>query len=113
MGVVTSIIAAICEKADEIGACEVKTVVLSVGEARDIHESLLQRYFDYFSRGTKAEGVEVTVRRIPIKYRCVTCGSIYDYQLDQETEPECKDHPDGSVKIISGTELFIEEIGVV
>lgn len=113
MAVVTSIVDAVCEHAAALGAARVVTLTLRVGAARDIHEPLLQRYFDYFSRGTMAEGVEVTMVVIPVRYRCSRCGRVYDYDLDGDVEPGCGEHPDAPVALVSGTELSIENIGVV
>lgn len=113
MAVVTSIIDAVCEHATALGATRVVALTLHVGAARDIHEPLLQRYFDYFSRGTMAEGVKVTMVTIPLRYRCAHCGRVYDYDLSANAEPACEQHPDAPVALVSGTELSIEDIGVV
>ena len=154
MAVVTSIIDAICEKAAEEGATRVVACALHVGEIRDIHEDLLQKYFDWFSRGTAAEGVQVAMHVIPLRYQCQECGRIYGYNLKDERiadpfgdpledpafqegdtgdhvereegtcgcghghrmakqRPHCFDHPEASIAVISGTELFIGDIGII
>lgn len=112
MAVVTSILDAVCERAQEEGATRVVSIDLRIGEMRDIHASLLQKYFDFFARGTMAEGVDVTMEMIPLRFQCDSCGRVYDYDFDDGT-PRCVDHPDATVTVVSGTELIIENIGVM
>lgn len=112
MAVVTSIIDAVCERAQEEGATKVISIDLRIGEMRDIHASLLQKYFEFFARGTMAEGVEVTMEMVPLRFRCDSCGRLYDYDFD-DGAPFCEDHPESSVTVVSGTELIIEKIGVI
>ncbi|MEG2726514.1 MAG: hydrogenase maturation nickel metallochaperone HypA [Eggerthellaceae bacterium] len=141
MSIVTDIIKAVAKKAEELDATQVKTIVLQVGEVRDIHEDLLQRYFDYFSKGTVAEGVEVTMVVVPLRYACQQCSRVYGFDLyageikclDEEqlaklqeeslapdrpsakerTSPHCPFHPHAPVDIVSGSELTIIEMGVI
>lgn len=140
MAVVTNIIDTVCSHAAEIGASRVVSLTLHVGEVRDIHEELLQRYFDHFSRGTAAEGIVVDMVVVPLRYRCDECGSVYGYDLKAERilcpeplrslqdgplgcacghahprgeRPRCLIHPNAGITVVSGTELFIEDIGVI
>lgn len=138
MAVVSDIVEVICERAEELDARQIVTLELHIGAMRDIHEPLLQRYFDFFSRGTIAEGVQVRVETIPLRYRCDVCGCEYEYDLkngkvvsynagsqsdiqtknlarylEEAAAPCCALHPDGGVSLISGTELSIEKIGVI
>ena len=128
MAVVRSIVDSISEHAERMGAARVASVTLNVGAARDFHEPLLQRYFDYFSRGTVAEGVKVDMVVIPLTYQCEECGAVYGYDIASERitaldrdeaespavgEPRCLRHPGAAIRMLSGTELFIEEIGVI
>lgn len=113
MAVVTSILDAVCERAQEEGASRIVSIDLRVGEMRDIHEPLLQKYFDYFSRGTLAEGVEVTMESVPLRFRCDQCGQVYGYDLDGDAMPRCPNHPHSGITVVSGTELSIEKIGVI
>lgn len=138
MSVVTSIVDAICEHAESIGASRVCAVRLAIGEMRDIHEPLLQRYFDFFSRETIAEGVDVEVEHVPVMLRCGECGGLYRYDhvrdlvfpaaagpgapareipigesLVSGAGPRCPEHPDAGAGLAGGTELSIESIGVI
>lgn len=131
MAVVSAIIDAICEAAAEDGASEVLSCTLTVGAARDIHEDLLQTYFDWFSRGTAAEGVKVILNTVPLRYCCEECGRMYAFDLTEQriidpwgdplpaqidpgpgSQPACIAHPDARIRVVSGLELAIEEISV-
>ena len=132
MAVVSYIIDAICEAAAEDGATKVLSCTLAAGAARDIHEDLLQTYFDWFSKGTAAEGVQVILNTIPIRYCCEICARMYAFDpkegritdpwgdpLPSEkdpgtgSQPLCPEHPDAKIRIVSGLELAIEEITVL
>lgn len=153
MAIVTSIIDSVCEHAVEIGANRVVKLTLYVGEVRDIHEPLLQRYFDHFSRCTIAEGVKVSMVTVPLRFCCDECGAVYGYDLVNERvlhpgslvdaggseeyvainpdryssdggrtcghahakgeSPHCILHPEAEITVVSGTELYIEDIGVM
>lgn len=126
MAVITDIIDAVCREAKLAGAHRVVSITISVGEIRDFHEDLVQDYFNWFARGTLAEGAIITMNTIPLKYACDECGSIYHLDLPTmsvwsdsnqpvrfETEPSrCPMHPDAETHIVSGNELFIEDIVV-
>lgn len=136
MALVTEMIAAIEEKAKEVEAERVCSVTLRVGEFRDIHLDLLQKYFEYFTRETVAEGMEVTADVVPARYVCERCGSVYHYDMaslgieresgpaasplpegraeeTQSGRPHCFDHPDAQIRLITGLELEIIEMAVL
>lgn len=112
MTVVTSILDAVCERAREEGATRVVTIDLRVGVMRDVHVSLLQKYFEFFARDTLAQGVEVRVEMVPLRFKCDVCGCVYEYDPSDDM-PRCAVHPQAAVTVVSGTELVIDQIGVV
>lgn len=81
MALVTDILDTVCAYAEKEGAKRVVGMTLVCGEVRDIHEDLLQRYVDWFSRGTLAEGIAVKMLTVPLRFRCRECGEIYRYDL--------------------------------
>jgi len=51
--------------AQECKARRVVSIHLQVGELRDVVEEWVQRYFDYLSEGTIAEGSKLVFKRTP------------------------------------------------
>lgn len=133
MSVVGAAVDAICQEAQAVGAEKVVMCRLLVGEARDFHEEFVQAYFDWFSKGTPAEGVKVIMDVAPLRYACDVCSHEYGYDvhesrivfLDPEEErehagdnggyseePQVFCHPGAGFHVTHGYELEIVEIGV-
>lgn len=87
------------------------SITLKVGGLTDLQGNWLQRYFDYLSRGTIAEGAELIIIPGGVQLRCDHCRTLIETtreKLQDEICPHC-----GSVdglSIFSGREYFIEEM---
>lgn len=87
----------------------VRRVVLKVGHMRQVDPELLVFAFDVTSKGTLAEGAEVSILQIPNVLKCNTCG--------QTTAPEtavflCQSCGSMDVELLSGMELMIDSLEV-
>jgi len=71
----------ILKHAETNKASQVMRVSLKIGELRDIADEWMQRYFDYISRGTIAEGATLKIERSPIIFRC-QCGETFSMNID-------------------------------
>lgn len=98
--------------ADENQARRVVNIHLLVGELRDLTEEWMQRYFDYLSRGTIAEGGKIIIKRIPATLECADCADSFKADIRQNNIfcPGC-----GSAKneLVAGMEFLIESIEVI
>jgi len=65
-----SIYRSVMKKADECGATAVVRVVIEAGELREYVELILQKYWDYVSRGSLAEGAKIELITLPATVRC-------------------------------------------
>ena len=83
-----------------------------MGELRDITEEWVQRYFDYLSRGTIAEGGKIFIKRIPASLKCLECGEIFKANMRQENIlcPGCKGTKN---ELVAGSEFLIDSIEVI
>ena len=52
---------------------------------RDLTEEWMQRYFDYLSEGTLAEGGKIIMTRIPVAFRCEACAHTFSADIRQNT----------------------------
>ena len=48
----------------------IAVIHLRIGALSDLEDGWLQRYFDYLSRGTLADGARLAIERMPIVVRC-------------------------------------------
>jgi hydrogenase nickel incorporation protein HypA/HybF len=98
--------------AEENQTHQVVSIQLQVGELRDFTEEWMQRYFDYLSRGTIAEGGKISIKRIPVTVKCIECAHSFNADIRQDNIlcPDC-----GSTKneLVSGDEFLIESIEVI
>lgn len=98
--------------AEENAAKRVLSIQLQVGELRDLTEEWMQRYFDYLSEGTLAEGSKILMTRIPVSFRCEACAHIFCADIRQSNLP-CPICSHESCELITGNEFLIESIGVI
>lgn len=98
--------------ADRTGASRVDGVVLRVGELNDFESEWVQRYFDYLSRGTIAEGATVTLRVIPIVIECARCGEEFRIPRERMADFACPECGCGEGEMVAGRELVIDRIEI-
>lgn len=87
-------------------------VTLKVGALRDLEEEWVQRYWDYITRGTYAEGSKVTIDVVPTTCECSKCGNIFGYDVFTRKKPCCPECGSEQVSLKSGNELLIDEVEV-
>lgn len=99
-------------------ASQVMRVSLKIGELRDIADEWMQRYFDYISRGTIAEGAALKIERSPIIFRC-QCGKAFSMNIDtfrdafkEKQETTCPFCRGEKIVLDGGREFYIQGIEV-
>jgi hydrogenase nickel incorporation protein HypA/HybF len=94
---------------------KVVTIVLRLGELRDIKKEWIQHYFHYISKGTIAEDAEILVIVDPIVCSCLDCGQDFEVVRENFTDEEilCPQCCTQNYKLISGTKFQIEGIEVI
>jgi hydrogenase nickel incorporation protein HypA/HybF len=94
---------------------EVKSVTLRIGELRDVVDEWMQRFFDYLSRGTIAEGAQLVIERSPITFVC-DCGeslTVGMAELRSDTDIKCPRCGGKRVALSSGREFEILSMEVI
>lgn len=109
LSVTQSILDIALAHAREAGASRILKVNLVIGELSGLVGEYIQFYFDFVSKGTLAEGAELTFRHVPAQFRCLECGAEYEPDGDDWTCPVC-----GALRPIAvgGKELLVESIEV-
>jgi hydrogenase nickel incorporation protein HypA/HybF len=85
----------------------VKYVKIKVGKLANILNDSLSFCYDALTENTPLAGSKLQITELPIKILCVSCNK------ESEIEPPvfaCPDCGNNQLKIISGTELQVDEI---
>ena len=98
----SQVLAAVDEAAYRNSATRISTVHLAVGGRRVLDLDQLQTLFTAAARGTVAEGAQLSVRVLPVRHRCQSCGNNFDASRTECPCPECG-HP--HTEMIGGEEL--------
>ncbi|WP_162610952.1 hydrogenase maturation nickel metallochaperone HypA/HybF [Gordonibacter sp. An230] len=114
MALVHGVVDAVLEHAGSIGAGEVTSVFLTVGQGRDVVEEYMQGLFAFLSKGTVAEHARLIVDRTPFAVRCNRCGSVFPIDVFDSSTWECpRCGAERDYRLHSGMEFTIDRIEVV
>ena len=109
LSITQSMLDLVLEQAEKAGAREVGRINLVIGEMTGIVEECVQFYFGFISRGTIAEGADLSFKRVPSRARCRACDKLFELEEFEWTCPHCGG---AELEIVEGKELFIESIEV-
>ncbi len=98
--------------AEDNQASRIVSIYLQVGELRDFEEEWMQRYFDYLSRGTIAEGGKIVLKKIPASARCVQCAHTFNTDIKQDNV-YCPGCGCSKIELVTGNEFLLESIEVI
>ena len=80
--------------------------MIKVGGFRKINPELMAFIFSSISRGTPAEGANLSVMIVPAAFRCYECGRTWTTTEDAEFQcPYCAGR---NVDLLSGLEMAID-----
>jgi hydrogenase nickel incorporation protein HypA/HybF len=91
---------------------QVMAIHLQVGRLSDLEDEWIQRYFDYLSKGTVADGAKLKIERMPIKLQCNSCAAYYDVEITNIGDAVCPNCGQKNGKLISGREYYIKNMEV-
>jgi hydrogenase nickel incorporation protein HypA/HybF len=113
MPVIQSVLDICIRHAHANGARTVISVTLRVGEASDLQEEWVQRYFDYLSKGTMAQGAKLLIERVPLVLRCKPCSREFPANLRAAQKILCPQCHATEFEYVSGREYRVERMEVV
>jgi hydrogenase nickel incorporation protein HypA/HybF len=97
-------------KANQVN--RVLSVQLKIGELSDLENEWIQRYFDYLSKGTLAEGATLKIERIPVVMQCNVCSHTYEVNMKEIKDILCPECGGKENTFISGREYYIKDMEV-
>ena len=107
-----SILNIVITYAEKNAVKKVMAINLRVGRLSDLEDEWIQRYFDYLSKGTVAEGAKLNIERTPIKLQCNLCATSYEVEITNMSETACPGCGKKDSKLISGREYYIKDMEV-
>ena len=111
LSVTQSILDISLEYARRNQADKIVAIDLQIGEITDFDDEWIQRYFDFVSKGTMAEGAKLRITRIPAKLQCNSCSAFFP--LDRSTwNNQCPSCQSKDTQLISGREFRVEALEV-
>jgi hydrogenase nickel incorporation protein HypA/HybF len=113
LAVTEGILKVVLRHAATNGAARVVGIGLRIGELSDLADEWLQRYFDYLSRDTIAAGARIRVEKIPVVFRCETCGGDFRVRLNEMKDVTCPVCGPGKAILVSGREFTVQQIEVI
>jgi hydrogenase nickel incorporation protein HypA/HybF len=94
-------------------AKKVVRIRIRVGELSDLYEEWMQRYFDFVSKGTLAEGAALEIEWTPVMFRCDECAKVFPVKIREGKDIACPGCASGKTTFLSGREYFVREIEVI
>jgi len=100
------------KSAEENDAGKIVAVCLRIGELRDFVEEVTQKYWDFLSVGTIAEGAKIRFERVPASVICHHCENVFRYDWRRDDKPCCPSCGESDSELYAGMELEIKEITI-
>ncbi len=107
-----SILKIVLRHAEVNGVQKVMAIHLQVGKLSDLEDDWIQRYFDYLSRGTVAEGAKLKIERTPVVMRCDACSTSYETEIARMSDLVCPACGRKGGTLLSGREYTVKEMEV-
>jgi hydrogenase nickel incorporation protein HypA/HybF len=111
--IVESILNIVLKHAQQNNAKKVVSISLKIGEMSDLIDEWVQRYFDYLSKGTIAEGAKLKIEKVPVVLKCEACGSSFQVDIRKDENIKCTQCNGDKVTLVSGREFHISSMEVM
>ena len=96
-------------EAEKNGFSRVLEITLKVGEYSGVIPECLLEFCPLVSKGTRAEGAELTILPVPASFRCFGCG----YQGPIPARTACCPQCGGTaIRMTAGREFYVENLKV-
>lgn len=94
-------------------ASKVVSVTLRIGEASDLQDEWIQRYFDYLCKDTIIAGAKLIIDRVPLMVRCKECSEEFHVDLRKVQQVLCPKCGEMKFEYVSGREYSVDSMEIV
>ena len=92
---------------------KVMKIHLKVGVLCDLEDQWMQRYFNYVSEKSVAEGAALEIERIPVTMQCDACSATFKPEIKKDEKIVCPECASEKSALIAGNKYFIGNMEVV
>jgi hydrogenase nickel incorporation protein HypA/HybF len=107
-----SILKIVLKHAETNNVRRVVAIHLQIGKLSELEDEWIQRYFDYLSKGTVAQGAELKIERMPIRVKCDVCSNSYETEMAKLGDLVCPACGEKGCTLLSGREYYIKDMEV-
>jgi hydrogenase nickel incorporation protein HypA/HybF len=107
-----SILKIVLKHAEANKVRRVIAIHLKIGKLSDLEDEWIQRYFDYLSKDTLAQGAKLKIERLPIVLQCTSCSTSYEAEAVKLGDIVCPNCGQKDSTLLSGREYFIKDMEV-
>jgi len=107
-----SILKIVLKHAEINSVRQVMAIHLQVGKLSDLEDEWIQRYFDYLSKDTVAQGAKLKIERMPIMLKCSACSTSYEAEATKLGDLVCPNCGQKDSTLLSGREYYIKDMEV-
>jgi hydrogenase nickel incorporation protein HypA/HybF len=108
--VVQSILDIVLRHAVKNQVRKIHSVSLGIGMLSDLEDDWVQKYFDYCSKGTVAEGAKLKIERIPVVFQCKACPESFQVDMQEMQDIACPACGGTDLTLVSGREYYIKNM---
>lgn len=99
--------------ANSNNASKVVSVTLKIGEASDLQDEWIQRYFEYLCKDTIAQDAKLIIDRVPLMVRCKECSEEFHVDLRKTRQVLCPKCDNTKFEYVSGREYRVDSMEIV
>ena len=92
---------------------KVLSIQLRIGELSDLENEWIQKYFDYLSKDTVANGAKLRIERAPVVMQCDECAHSFEVNIKEIKEIQCPECDNKKCSLVSGREYYIKDMEVM
>ncbi len=111
--VTESILNIVLNHAKNHGVKKVLAIHLEIGELSDLEDEWIQRYFDYLSKDTLAEGAKLKIKRAPVVMECKSCSRRFEVNIKDLYEMKCPECGSIDCTLVSGKKYYIKSMEAI
>lgn len=93
--------------AAEQGAVSVSRIVLQIGPLSGVDADLLRHAYPFASEGTIAEHASLDIEALPVRVRCLACGTESAAEANNLLCGKCGD---SQTQLLSGSEMLLSRV---
>jgi len=108
--VISSILEIILKHARANQVRKVHAINLVVGALSDLEDEWMQKYFDYVSKDTVAEGARLKIERVPAVLACTSCGNRFEVDRTRMADAACTRCGAQKFTLVSGRGYHIKDM---